>query len=257
VNACGDGLYETEVPDGWQQGRGAFGGLTIAYAVRAMEERESERPLRALTAELPGPLGLGRAEIRVSTLRRGRGVTTLEAHITQPDENGELSVRGRVSGVFGGERPDDRTFAGPPPKMGSWQDAPPIPDGALPPRFARHFEYRVTGPFPFSGGDAPVAEGWIRPREPLNSWGAAEVVAMADAYWPAIFATQTAPRPMATIAFTLHLQPIATSLPTNAPLYYRARASSAGGGYVSEARELWTQEGALVALNPQTFVVIK
>ena len=48
--------WEWSVPDGWQQGRGAFGGLVIAALARALEAHvgDPERTLRSLTAELPG-----------------------------------------------------------------------------------------------------------------------------------------------------------------------------------------------------------
>ena len=52
------------VPDGWQQGRGAFGGLTLAALARAAGDRvdPSERPLRAITAEIPSAVLVGPAQ---------------------------------------------------------------------------------------------------------------------------------------------------------------------------------------------------
>lgn len=252
VERVDEARFVARVPDGWQQGRGAFGGLGIGIGVRAIEAVEAERPLRGLTAELPGPLMVGEAEVTVRTLRRGRGMSTLEAFVAQ---DGEVKVR--VSGVLGRSRVDEPAWAPPAPALGDWQAAPPVPVNAMPPPFARYFEYRVTGPAPFASGPDPVAEGWIRPRAPLDAWGSAEVVAMADAYWPALFATVAAPRPMATVTFTLQLTDAAHALDPAAPLFYRARALAHSGGYVSELRELWTADGALVALNPQTFVIIK
>jgi hypothetical protein len=252
VEAVGEGRFVARVPDGWQQGRGAFGGLSIGIGVRALEAVEQERPVRALTAELPGPLMVGGADVRVTTLRRGRGMSTLEAHVEQDGE-----VKARVSAVLGGARVDEPGFAPEPPALGDWREVPAIPEGAVPPPFARFFEYRVTGPAPFTGGPEPVAAGWIRPKAALERWGPAEVVAMADAYWPAMFATVTAPRPMATVTFTLQLTERALALEPGAPLFYRARGTAASAGYVSELRELWTADGELVALNPQTFVIIR
>lgn len=251
LSAGDDGSFRAEVPDGWQQGKGAFGGLGVGLGVRALEAVEVERPIRALTAELPGPLLPGAAEVTVRTLRRGRGMSTLEAHVTQVGE-----VRVRVSGVMGGARVDDPPFAPEPPSVGDWQAAATLPESALPPPFARFFEYRPTGPLPFGGGPEPVVSGWIRPRVALERWGVAEVVAMADAYWPAVFSTFTGFRPMATVTFTLQLTERALALEPGAPLFYRARALAGSAGYVSELRELWTVDGTLVALNPQTFVII-
>lgn len=250
VTRVGD-RFRAEVPEGWQQGRGAFGGLSIGIAVRALEEAEPERAMRAVTAELPGPLMPGAAEIAVTSLRRGSGMSTLEATIVQEGE-----TKARVSGVFGRARVADVDLEHT-VDPGDWRAVEPLPPQQLGPAFARYFEYRLTGPLPFAGGDEPVVEGWTRPRAPLPRYGAAEVVAMADAYWPAIFSTTTAPRPMATVTYTLQILHPPEALDPEAPLFYRARMLAGRDGYVSELRELYTPEGRLVALNPQTFVVIK
>ena len=115
----------------------------------------------------------------------------------------------------------------------------------------------MTGPPPFAGGAVPVSEGWVRPRTALSSWGAPEIVGMADAWWPAALATETAPRPMATVSFTLQLLCNPAALSPTAPLFHRARALAAHDGYVVEHRGLWTAAGDPVAMNDQTFVIIK
>lgn len=53
----GDGRFEGEVPDGWQQGRGAFGGLALGLLARAAEASldDASRTLRSITAEICGP----------------------------------------------------------------------------------------------------------------------------------------------------------------------------------------------------------
>ncbi|MCV4861587.1 thioesterase family protein, partial [Escherichia coli] len=53
------------VHEGWRQGRGAFGGLTIAAAIRAIEERVADprREVRSVTAELPAATLPGEAMI--------------------------------------------------------------------------------------------------------------------------------------------------------------------------------------------------
>lgn len=250
VERIDEGRYRAQVPDGWQQGRGAFGGLGIGIAIRAMEAEERERPLRALTAELPAPLLPGEAEIRVSLLRRGNAMSTLEAHIVQ---SGETKLR--ASGVFGRARVehtmDERV------SVPDWRKVSAMPSGAMGPPFSRFFEYRVTGPLPFAGGSEPRVEGFTRPIEEGAPWGAAEVAAMADAYWPALFSTMTSLRPMATVTYTLQLDARAHTLQPGIPLFFRSRVLAAEGGFVSELRELFDAEGARVAVNPQTFVIIQ
>ena len=83
-----EGIFTTEIPDGWQQGRGAFGGLVLANLVRAVRscEPETDRTLRTLSAELVGPVLPGTAQIRVEMLRRGTGVSTMAARLVQGEE---------------------------------------------------------------------------------------------------------------------------------------------------------------------------
>jgi len=245
--------FVAEVPDGWQQGRGAFGGYGVGLAVRALATREPDRPLRALTAELPGPLATGEAQIETRVLRRGTGMSSLEATIFQGDE-----VKVRATGLFGTRRDVDVSLEATPPDLGpAPDDVPPIPDGALPPRFVQHYEIRLTGAPPFSGAAEATATGWVRLRVPPPTLGAPEVAGLVDVFWPSLFSTLTAPRPMATVTYTLQLTEAAYDLAPDRPLYFRSRGIVASGGYLSELRELWTEDGRLVALNPQTFVVIK
>ena len=79
----GIGTFTLDVPDGWQQGRGAFGGLVLGALARAsiMSEPDVSRTLRSLTGELPGAVPVGRSTIAVETLRRGSGASTLHARL--------------------------------------------------------------------------------------------------------------------------------------------------------------------------------
>jgi hypothetical protein len=60
--------------------------------------------------------------------------------------------------------------------------------------------------------------------------GAPEIVALADAFWPAAFSIENAPRPISTIAFTLQYFPPKEALDPNEPLYHRATALAAHEG---------------------------
>src|SRR5262245_57828975 len=81
--------FQAEIPDGWQMGRGVFGGLVLAHLVRAVEEFSAikdDRRLRTLTAELCGPLQPGVGEILVEPLRAGSGTSTVAARMVQAGE---------------------------------------------------------------------------------------------------------------------------------------------------------------------------
>lgn len=251
----GDARFSLRVEDGWQQGRGAFGGIVLGCMLRAVEatEQDAERRLRSLSGEIVAPVLVGDAEIAVEPIRIGKGVSTWMATFTQ---NGATAAR--ASAVLGRHRHDDHHWAPEPPDMGGpWQDAPGFPVEGPTPTFTQHFEYRNVGPLPFSRSDDPEARGWIRPRSARVDWDAATVIAAADAWWPASLALEPAPRPVATVAFTLQLFSPDPPPAPDAPLFYRARGLAAQHGFEMEMRELWTPTGGLVALNQQTFVWIK
>jgi len=241
------------VPPTWSQGRGAFGGFVTGAMVRALEASAPDRPLRSLTAELCGPLVEGDAAVELSVLRAGNAVTTTAIRLMQ---HGEVQAHG--VGVLGKMRASrDRVELGA-PALPPWRDVPVAQIGDVGPSFAQHWEMRIVRGAPFGGASEGVVEGWVQPKRPGTRRDAAYLAACIDCYYPTLFAIESAPRPMATIAFTF--QPF-TSLPLGgdpaAPLAYRARLVASEGGYCVEFRELWSEDGHLLALNQQTMVIIK
>lgn len=249
-----DGGFEASIPDGWQQGRGAFGGLVLALLSRGMLAREPERPLRALTAELCGAALAGPASVVVESLRSGRRLSFLGARLLQ---GGKLIAR--ASAVLGADQdiPPSRegVFLEAPSPM-PWREVAETPPRApMGPAFAHHFEYRPVGPLPFSGAPEPLAGGWIRLREAPEVLDTPAILALLDAWWPAQFSIEEGPRPAATVSFTAELHSEGAGLPGNEPLFHRAFVSASQGGFFVEHRELWS--GArLVAQNQQTFIIL-
>lgn len=251
----GDGTFSLEVHDGWQQGRGAFGGLVLGALASAMEasEEDPSRLLRSLTGEIPGPVPVGKATITVETLRRGSGISTLHARLLAKGE-----VCAVATAVLGKARVSDDLRAAVAPLGPPWRDVPSIPMGEPPsPVFTRHLEYRPTGPFPFTSGTEGVCEGYVRARTRSGDVRSADIVAMCDSYWPSYFARVAMPRPMATIAFALQILVDPSTLDPEEPFFYRAREIANREGFVAERRELFTVSGERVAVNPQTFVIIQ
>lgn len=242
------------VPDGWQQGRGAFGGLITGLMVRALEAHQPDRPLRSLTSELCGPVMPGEVTLAVESLRVGSAVSTVTVRVIQ---GGEVQAHG--VGVLGKQRVTDREHLElKPPTPTPWKDVEIIPVAPpFGPDFAQAFEFRPTSPLPFTGVLDARVEGWVKPKSPGTRRDASFLAACADAYWPTMFSREDAPRPMATIAYTL--QPIAgfEGLNPEAPVFHRANLVVARDGYFVEFREIWGEDGRLLGLNQQTFVIIK
>lgn len=247
--------YQLDVEASWRQGRGAFGGLVIGALIRAIEQHAGDpaRQLRSVTAELPGPVEPGTAEISVETLRAGKNVSTARAALAQHGE-----TRAHAVAILAAARPSAQTIAWNDlvmPSAPPWQDVPVVPNGGWP-EFAQHFEYRVLEGIPASGGPAR-ALGYVRPRDAGSARDAVYIAAMADAWWPAALVRFTAMRPIATIAYTLDIVAGVAGLDPDAPLLYRATVPVCSEGYFLETRELWGADGRLVAINQQTFAIIQ
>lgn len=248
--------FELQIPDGWQQGRGAFGGLVLAGLVRCVEiaEPDAERRVRSITAEFAGPVPVGPARVRIEALRRGNAVSTVRASVVQGDE-----VLTDMVAVLGRARPDTPSWSTvTAPALPDWREVPVAPiEPPIAPVFAPHFEYRVTGDLPFFGGNEAAASGWIRPKNPGSARGAAYVTACADAWWPSGCARFDGIRPIATVAFTLQFVSPLDGLDLDAPMFHRAHTPVSADGYMVETRELWGEDGRLVAVNHQTVAIIK
>src|SRR6185312_2254125 len=263
VEELSPGELAAHIPDHWQQGRGAFGGLVLGTLLRAIErcEPDAARVTRTLAGDLCGPVLPGPAVIRVRTLRRGNNQSNLAAELVQEGAvlataSAVLSPARAVEGVprFGapGATAASSSSAA---ELPAWRELPELrvapPAG---PAFAQHYEYRAAGT-PFQKGTEPVIEGFIRERVALERMDAPALVGRLDAWWPTLFAIG-APRPVATVSFVAEMLVDPGTLDPKEPLRYRARMAAMHDGFFVELRELWAGE-RVVALNQQTFAILR
>jgi hypothetical protein len=250
-----DDEHRVLVPDGWQQGRGAFGGLVLGMLMEAMASREPDasRVARAFTGDLCGPALARESRIVSRVLRRGNNQTNVSAMLEQ-----DGAVVAHATCVLASPRKiaaPPRFTLEPPPRI-AYEEATAFEvPASFGPRFARHYEYRPTGPLPFGGGRDAVVTGWVKERVPLSRVTAAALIARLDAYWPGVFSVETAPRPIATVSFLAELLCDPRTLDPRTPLFYRARDVAQADGYVVEMRELWHGEQP-VALNQQSIAML-
>lgn len=251
VTRTGDDTFVAHVPPGWEQGRGAFGGVSLGVMLRAMLacEEDASRRLRTLSGELAGPVVAGPAEIRVTRLRRGKNQTNLRADLLQ-----DGVIQGTASIVLSPPRPRAVVVPWPSSNPPAWSTVTAIDAAFSPVPFARHFEYRVTGPIPGSGGE-PRAAGWVRLREPVTRFDGPALIAHLDAFWSAIISSETKPRAFATVTFLAEVLADPATLSTTEPFHHDARVLASEDGFVVEERAL-SQGGRLVALNHQTFAML-
>lgn len=261
--------FTLDVPDGLQQGRGAWGGVATGAMVAAAQlvDPRPEMAVRTLSAQLVAPVLVGRMQLVVEELRRGSATTTLA--VRGLDGDGALLAHGVV--VLGAPRTGDAMPDGPdwldvvpPAELAAGPEAVPViaVGPPLAPDFTVHLEMRPISGIPYQGAASDQTMGWVRPAGPIERIDASVVTAMADAWWVSVMARLDRPRPAATVGFTLDLPGDPSILQRDADgrmeaLFHRGRSVAAREGYTVEVRELWTQAGQLISWNTQTVAVIK
>lgn len=255
IRPIDDGLVWS-VPDGWQQGRGAWGGLVVAACVAAVELRESpDRPVRAVTVQMAGPVLVGEQRLQVAEVRRGSAMTTWNVDIV--DGGGATVVHASI--ICGAPRDVDAEALATwgLARMGdqpAWTDVPEIPVGPPQgPDFGPHMSFRPLAGIPGSAGKART-RGWISFTDG-RPWTAGRALGIVDAWWPGALVASHGMRPLATVMFaaTLVLDPC--ELDTQ-PLFYEGELTAGHDGFTSELRRLWTPDGRLVVENLQSIVII-
>ena len=261
--------FTLDVPDGLQQGRGAWGGVVTGAMVAAAQlaDPRPQMAVRTLSAQLVAPVLVGRLHLVVEELRRGSATNTLG--IRCHDEAGGLLAHGVVvlgSARVGDAMPDGPRWlaVAPPPELAVGPEAvPEAPMGPpLAPGFTVHLEMRPISGIPYMGADSDETLGWVRPRGPVERVDASVVTAVADAWWTSVMARMDRPRPAATVGFTMDFASDPSSLQRDAEgrmeaLLHRGHTVAARDGFTIEVRELWTRRGQLVSWNTQTVAVIK
>lgn len=243
------------IPASWGQGRATFGGLVAALAFDVMASRvEQGRAMRALQVSFVGPVEPGVPAIfEAELLREGKAVSQVSGRILQ---NGEPRLVCLAS--FGGDRESAVQVApGAAPEarpLAECQELPYIK--GVTPEFTQHIEMRwAFGNMPFSGKGGRDMGGWMQFREAPEALTDAHIVALVDAWPPAVLPHLKGPAPASSLSWALE---IVHPRPAMAPgdwLLYRATIDQAGAGYGHTHAGVWTASGELVALSRQTVTV--
>lgn len=255
VDISGDGRWQ--VRDGWQQGRGAWGGLIVAAVVRAASRAEADagfpdRAVRSVSVNILAPVLVGEALVNVGQVRRGSATATWQVTITQEDQ-----TAAHATVVFGDPRRGDVIphSALTPPVVPDWTSVEPVFVGPpLAPPFFSHLSMRPVSGLPYSGSlDDVVA--WL--SYPEGEWDAASLLALVDGPWPVSLVRISQARPMATLSFMATALVDPRDLDPTQPLLYCSTLLGVNDGYATEQRRLWTPDGRLAVENLQLITIIK
>ncbi|MDX1634746.1 MAG: thioesterase family protein [Marinobacter sp.] len=252
ASAANQGLT---MPASWGQGRATFGGLVAALAFDRMTRVVAEgRPMRSMQVSFVGPVTADcEVVIEADLLREGKAVSQARASLIQEGE-----TRLAALAAFGSGRESSVSvpaLAAPDaPEPDSCQALPYIK--GVTPEFTQHIEMRwAFGGMPFSGKGGREMGGWMRFRKPPAELTDAHLVALIDAWPPALLPHLKQPAPASSLSWAFD---IVHPRPTMAPddwLLYRATIDQAAAGYGHTQAGIWNRQGELVALSRQTVTV--
>ncbi|WP_157729901.1 acyl-CoA thioesterase [Bacterioplanes sanyensis] len=241
----------------WGQGRTTFGGMSAALLLqRILHQAGDCGPLRALAVQFCGPLLCNQpSRMDVRDLRSGRSVSHWEAELYQ---DGDVATR--VNACFGQERQSDidihsdKIDVGEP---GAGQAMAYIK--GLTPEFVQHIDFTyLEGGFPFSNSPHNHLKGWMRLKDPTETLTTPVLVALIDAWPPALLQKLKQPAPCASISWNLEiiapleLQP---ALSGEQWLYYEVEIRQAHHGYGHTEARIATADGTVLAFSRQLVAV--
>ena len=140
--------------------------------------------------------------------------------------------------------------------MEACQELPYIPN--VTPEFTRFLAMRwAFGGMPFTNNPSRDMGGWVRLRdqssaEPANE---AHLLALVDAWPPAVLPHLSAPAPGSSLTWTIEFVQPMSELSTLDWCLYRAQIEHARDGYGHIAAALWSPAGELLAISRQTVAV--
>jgi hypothetical protein len=251
--AADDGTFQWDVPDGWQQGRGAWGGLVVGACVSAVEaaEPDPDRRIRTLTLQIVSPARVGEHRVTVTPLRIGTSMSTWSVLVSGAE--GIVASGTVITGGPRAGRGHEAWGVMRPPAVPMPDRVQRLPVGPPFPVFTQHCDMRPVTGLPMSGGGAESI-GWVGFAEATPPT-AASLLGIVDAWWPASLPLLETLPPIATVSFSATLLIDPATVRPGEQLLCHALVAAAEAGFTSEHRSLWTADGRLAVDNVQVIVV--
>lgn len=253
-----DALGALPVGGAWTGFGGAFGGVLVAAAARSMDAVVGgDRLLRSIHVDLRGAVAPGMLELEPSLDREGRSVSFASVIAKQTGRE-----RYSATAVYGDPvQPNGRTPVAYAPQTRALRPGVQPVDELAPwvvpgsPALTT-IEYRPANANRPAGntGEADL-HVWMRIIGDDAPVDQARALALLDAPAPGLYATVDQPFPIPTVEFTAHLLP-AVHTAMSPWVLARMQTVVAAEGYAVDDCELWSEDGALIALGRQLRRVI-
>lgn len=245
--------YRAIIPQGWRQGRTAYGGLTAGLSLVAAQSKfPNLPPFRSATVNFIGPVSEDPI-FSCHLLREGRNVTSVETEGRVDDK-----VISHCSFIFAAQRASAITIDLPAPIAPAPALCEPFtPPGAesLVPSFFNRFDTRlIEGARPMSGASEGYIRTWSRHHDESSRLGAASLLTLGDVLPPAAAPLFTEFGPVSSVNWIFT---VLTDEPTTDDGWWQVetRLSAASGGYSTQVMRVWNTKGQLVAEGMQCVAI--
>lgn len=246
------------VEEGWGQGRATFGGAVAALLVARMrgELADPTTPLRTHSVVFVAPVVPGPARVEVEVLRTGKSATLLRGSLIQ-----DGVVAATAQAAFAANRTSavrlDAGARNPHPEAPAVETVTRLPyiPGTTPDFFAKVALHPTQGGFPYSGSAEPDFSGWMRLDETVARFEVEHLVALIDAWPPAIAPMLKEVVPVSSLAWTVDLLETPAPAAGSDHWFYQVRTDGAHDGYGHTRALVWAADGTLVATSQQTVTV--
>jgi acyl-CoA thioesterase len=243
---------ELTVDDSWGQGRSVFGGLTTAMVLTYIETQTGLKDcdLRTINIHFCGAAIEGElCELTYKILSEGRSVIQVEGQLLQ---NGAVKTqvvacfsRQRVSGIRLSQAPIQFEKT---PQEGIKM---PFIKGVAP-GFVEYLDTRFTSTaMPYSGSNEAVISGWVRFEDRPEVFSDSAILALIDAWPPAVMPMLSQPAPTSSITWNVDFIQPRTELAADDYLYYHCEVVQADLGYAHTEAKIYHPNGELLALSRQ------
>lgn len=243
---------EFPIDAGWGQGKNIFGGLTAALVLTHIEQQTglTDRDLRTINIHFCGAVILDQpCEFTHRVLSEGKSVFQVEGQLLQDGQ-----VKTQIVACFSAPRQSSIQVTHKPvfaDKSVSQALVFPFIKGVAP-DFAKYFDLRITqGSLPVSGSRQTRLAGWMRFAKPLEPLNDSAILALIDAWPPAVLPMLDKPAPASTITWNVEFIQPRDPLQTDDYLFYDCDVVQADFGYAHTEAKIFHPNGQLLALSRQ------
>ena len=236
----------------WAQGRSIFGGLSAALILSHIEAKTGldDRDLRTMNVHFCGPINANEeCDFSYQVLSSGKSIYQIQGQLSQQGQ-----VKTQVMTCFGMQRPSKAIVESEKFKQEMpFKKAMKMPYiKGITPELVQKVDARLSSKnIPFSGSEISQTNGWMCFEDAPAIFSDAAILALIDAWPPAILPMLTKPAPASTITWNIEFIQPRAPLKTADYLYYECDVVQAQLGFAHTEGRVYHPDGELLALTRQ------